>query len=131
MDWRRDGLGFALCSLLKKRWTKSPLKIPLRYSGWVEEVKRINDKVSLHHNDTIHKVEARSTTQNSAHHFQHDGVLTKPSCCANVPSSSSGQNKHTNPPAMANEEQHLLKENRDCLNANHPYELFSTQLLLP
>ena len=66
--------------------------------------------------------EPRSAAQHSVQHTQRDNILTEPSCCANIfPSSSSGQNKCINSPAMTDEERHLLKENKGCFKCYKPF----------
>ena len=62
---------------------------------WLEEVKRIDDKMQSYCNDVVHEFKASS----AAHHYgqcaQHDANLS-PS--TNIISSSSNQSKRINPP---------------------------------
>ena len=68
---------------------------------WLEEVKRIDDKMRSYHNDVVHEFEASSAAHCYGQCAQCDANLS-PS--TNIISSSSNQSKCINPPTMTDDE---------------------------
>ena len=76
---------------------------------WLEEVKRIDDKMQSYCNDMVHKFETRLAAHCYGQCVQCDAGLSEPSHHANTPSmniisSSSNQPKCINPPTMTDDE---------------------------
>ena len=85
---------------------------------WLEEVKRIDNKMRFYRNDVVCEFKASSAAHCYGQCAQHDANLS-PS--TNIISSSSNQPKCINPPTMTDDEQCLLKENKGCYICHKPF----------